>query len=75
MLNSNMSELRIELENAIKNLGIHDYRVDKPEQIVSEIKEIYVNGNPRTWWLSLKHRQYVFSYTDNSGYKNISQIV
>ncbi|HFW5550982.1 TPA: hypothetical protein ACIBYD_004167, partial [Salmonella enterica subsp. enterica serovar Saintpaul] len=23
MLNSNMSELRIELENAIKNLGIH----------------------------------------------------
>ncbi len=31
--------------------------------------------NPRTWWLSLKHRQYVFSYTDNSGYKNISQIV
>ncbi|HFW0191256.1 TPA: hypothetical protein ACITZO_003840, partial [Salmonella enterica subsp. enterica serovar Saintpaul] len=26
MLNSNMSELRIELENAIKNLGIHDYR-------------------------------------------------
>lgn len=33
-----MSELRIELENAIKNLGIHDYRVDKPEQIVSEIK-------------------------------------
>ncbi|HFW1748464.1 TPA: hypothetical protein ACIA1W_003367, partial [Salmonella enterica subsp. enterica serovar Saintpaul] len=24
MLNSNMSELRIELENAIKNLGIHD---------------------------------------------------
>ncbi|ECQ8978631.1 hypothetical protein ACDT65_000481 [Salmonella enterica subsp. enterica] len=75
MLNSNMSELRIELENAIKNLGIYDYRVDKPEQIVSEIKEIYVNGNPRTWWLSLKHRQYVFSYTDNSGYKNISQIV
>ena len=70
-----MSEFRIELENTIKNLGIHDYHVDRSEEIVSEIKDIYVNGNPRAWWLSLKHRKYVFSYTDNSGYKNISQIV
>jgi hypothetical protein len=70
-----MSAFRIELENAIKNLGIHDYHVDRPEQTISKIKNIYVNGNPRAWWLSLKHRQYVFTYTDNSGYKNISQVV
>ncbi|CAK7043281.1 MAG: hypothetical protein CITR_01854 [Citrobacter freundii] len=75
MLNSNISAFRIELENAIKNLGIHDYHVDRPEQIISEIKDIYVNGNPRAWWLSLKHRQHIYSYTDNSAYKNISQIV
>lgn len=31
MLNSNMSTFRIELEDAIKNLDIHNYYVDRSE--------------------------------------------
>lgn len=75
MLNTDMSAFRIELEDAIKSLGIRNYYVDRPEKIISEIKHTYVNGNPMAWWLSLKNRQNTFTYTDNSGYKNILRIV
>lgn len=74
-MNSAMSAFKIELEDVIKNLGINNYIVDRSEKIISEIKHTYVNGNPRAWWLSLKHRHDIFSYTDDSGYKNISRIV
>ncbi len=75
MLSTGNSEFKSELEDSITSLGIALLPVDKSEEIISRIKDRYVDGNPRAWWLTLKNKKNVFSYSDNSGYQHISKAV
>ena len=54
------SELEQEIMEAIQNLNIVDkFRVIKGEekdQMLSRFHSIYVVGEPRVWWLSLKYK-------------------
>lgn len=75
MLNAEGLSLRLELEEAIRTAGIDDYYVENAQEIISMIKNVFVNDNYSPWWLSLKHRLSVTSYPDDTGYKNILRIV
>jgi len=68
---SNESELQIEVEAAINEAGITSFEVNDSDHVISEIRKIYVEGNPRVWWLSLKHRKSAKFFCDDSGYITI----
>ncbi len=51
-----------ELEEAFSTGPIRDYEVPNPEHVIQAAQHIYVEGEPRAWWLGLKHlvhRQYM----------------
>ena len=74
MLSIDMSDFQTELEEAIKGSGVSHYHVNNLLEITDKIKRLYVDNNPRAWWLSLKYRSDIFSYADNLGYKDILKI-
>lgn len=63
------SELEQEIMEAIQNLNIQDkVRVIKGEEkdhMLSRFHSIYVVGEPRVWWLSLKYKPDIFSFEED----------
>ena len=61
-----LSELEIELMEAISDLNIEDkvqkYTGEEKEKILFKLQEKFVDGNPRVWWLALKHKATSFNF-------------
>lgn len=55
-----------EVIGAIEILKIEDevqlFTGEKRECILAELQEKFIVGNPRVWWLSLKHKPIVYSF-------------
>lgn len=75
MLSEDMTEFQKELEESFKKAGVHGFNVENSAEIMSKIKNKYVEGNPRAWWLSLKNKVETIPYEDNSAYKNIPALI
>ncbi|MDF1664726.1 MAG: hypothetical protein P1V97_23405 [Planctomycetota bacterium] len=59
-----MSEIEDDVDSSLKELGILDsckLPIKQAQGIVAKAMQLFVKGNPRVWWLSLKnpHRNYV----------------
>lgn len=55
--NTAMSEIEDDVDAALSELGVLEAcKVPKAKaaEIISEVRERFVEGNPRVWWLSLK---------------------
>lgn len=70
-----LSKLEEEIMESISNLKIQEkVKVIKGEEkknILLEIQETFVNGNPRVWWLSLKYEPTSFVFKQEKPYKEI----
>jgi len=71
----NKSVLEIGLEQAILNLKIEDkvkvFTGEEKNSILLKLKEFFVIGEPRVWWLSLKYTPKCFVFKQEYPYKEI----
>lgn len=71
-------EYEIEIMEAIINLNIENevkvFTGEEKEHILSKLQEIFVTGNPRVWWLSLKYKpiSFIIEEPDSISYKRIA---
>jgi hypothetical protein len=71
----NVTDEIVRVANDLK-LSQHDFRQCDPElarRVVGAVKETFVTGNPRSWWLSLKHSFESFDYPAAQGFSRITQ--
>ena len=70
-----LSELEIELMEAISDLNIEDkvqkFTGEEKERILFKLQDKFVDGNPRVWWLALKHKPTSFIFERQDPYKEI----
>ena len=74
-MNKEESDLKTELEEAFIGAGINDYSINDAQSLMAKIKGKFISGEPRAWWLSLKHDVNILSYDNNAGYKDIPDVV
>jgi len=72
--------MRTTLENEIRR-AITDLKIEEKvkeyfgaerKAIIQKLKDIFVNGEPRVWWLSLKHIPRSFAFIQDEPYKEIA---
>lgn len=68
-----MSEFSQKLDSNI--LTSKDNKKLENNEILNKIKNIYVNDDPRAWWLSLSKVKKIVNFDDDSGYKHIIEIL
>lgn len=70
-----LSELEIELMEAISDLKIEDkvqkFTGEEKERILFKLQEKFVSGNPRVWWLALKYKPTSFFFERQDPHKEI----
>lgn len=70
-----LNELEKEIREAISDLKIEEkvkvFTGDEKYSILLKLKESFVSGNPRVWWLSLKYRPKSFIFKLEQPYKKI----
>ena len=70
-----LNELEEEIMEAISNLRIEDkvkvFKGDEKNNMLLKLKEIFVSGDPRVWWLSLKYFPWSFVFKPEQSYKEI----
>ncbi|BCQ27632.1 hypothetical protein NK8_58210 (plasmid) [Caballeronia sp. NK8] len=69
------SELKKEVKEAISQFNLSAYELKDSQEILSKISNMYVDGDPRAWWLSLKHVALRRCYENNKGYLDVPDIV
>lgn len=67
--------LEEEIREAISVLKIEEevkvFTGEEKNRILIRLKEIFVKGNPRVWWLSLKYKPQFFVFEEKYPYKKI----
>ena len=70
-----ISESEKEVNEAIANYKIENevivFKGDEKESILQSLQDIFVIGNPRAWWLSLKDKPTSYICNDEQSYKYI----
>lgn len=56
------------LENAV-----HSFNKKEASLIIKQLKTIFVNGNPRAWWLSLKYTPENFIFDNPQPFERITR--
>ncbi|MBR8062609.1 MULTISPECIES: DUF6756 family protein [Burkholderia] len=74
MENLDADDFKAELSIALKNCGLSDQQPSNREALLRKIHGIFVDGNPRAWWTSLKEKPIVFQYEDDSGYLHLAEL-
>ena len=68
--------LEKEISKAILDLKIKDkvkvFTGDEKNSILSKLQKIFVVGNPRVWWLSLKYKPISYVFEQKEQYKKIA---
>ena len=59
-----IAELKLEKE-------VHIYVGQERDRLLKEMQEIFVEGNPRVWWLSLKYKPERYVFEVNEPWKEI----
>ena len=73
-----MSEIEKEIDRVIQALHLPLGNIAKcdsatAEYVITEARERFVDGNPRSWWLSLRHAADVFVYPDNTIHTHLTE--
>lgn len=70
-----LNELEKEISEAISDLKIEEkvkiFTGEEKNSILLKLKEIFVSGDPRVWWLSLKYKPESFVFELKQSYKEI----
>lgn len=45
---------------------------EEADSIINNLKNIFVDGTPRVWWLSLKYKPEVFTFDESNSFERIS---
>ena len=69
------TDLQLEIEEAIKDAGIEPFEIDNKSDVISRIIKIYVEGEPRVWWLALNHIKSIHGFKNNMGFVAIPELV
>jgi hypothetical protein len=73
-----MEEILIQLRNASRSLpqgAMVECPHDEAQRIIATAKEIFIEGSPSTWWLSLKRPFQVFEFAEGDGYKHLGNLL
>lgn len=63
-----------EIKNAVKNLEITDsFRELLDDRLLEKIKNTFIVGDPRVWWLSFKKQPELLSSTDEEEYLELTK--
>lgn len=68
------------VKSAIDNLQLSKEEIIECEEneaisIQNKIKEAFIKGEPRAWWLSLKQPYEKIEFSNGEGYKNLAKFV
>jgi hypothetical protein len=71
-----LRELENEIREAIIELKIENkvkaFSGEKKNNILLKLKSIFVRGDPRVWWLSLKYKPTSYVFEEQLAYKKIN---
>lgn len=51
---------------------LRELDAEEARQVLTTAKSLFVRGNPRSWWLSLKAPAQAFEYPDATGYLHLA---
>jgi hypothetical protein len=73
-----MMDIEKQIEDAIIRLSLDQNQIrrlpsEEASHIVQVAQRTFVEGQPRTWWLSLKVPHTAVEYTDASGFRHIPE--
>jgi hypothetical protein len=73
-----MTDIEKQIADAIRQLGLSEQQIRRlpPEaasEVVQKAQQLYITGEPRSWWLSLKVPHTAFDYPDGSGCKHLNE--
>jgi hypothetical protein len=74
MNQTSSSSLKIEIEEALILNGLIAHKIENKDEVLSAIESIFVKERPRAWWLSLKAKPKIHTFTDNSAYLHIAEV-
>ena len=71
-----LSDYEKEIREAISILEIEDkvkiYVGQERKENLKKIQDIFVNGNPRVWWIALKYKTISFVFDQEEPYRRIT---
>jgi hypothetical protein len=74
MENSPKNDFEVELSATLKVCQLSNQQPHNKDDLLANIKNKFVIGNPRAWWANLKSKPTVRQYEDDSGYLHINEL-
>lgn len=65
-------DIRQIIQELSLNRQLRELDSEEARQVLATAKELFVRGNPRSWWLSLKTPAQAFEYPDATGYLHLA---
>ena len=68
------NDFKAELSAALKENGLSDEQPSDSKVLLEEIRESFVVGNPRAWWLGFKKKPTIINWDDDDGYLHLAEL-